>query len=400
MKKKSVYKIFVLTDVFEPNNFGGAEVYLYNLIKTLSKKNNVSCYLVCRTNNRKFLKKLNINFSLIPTFKNEVFFIFYLLVSLITINLLFIFRNFDLILINHPFSALYALLASNKKKILIFHSPWCFEYTYRKDITVNYEARCSKTYNSKSVGFYIRLFIEQFVYRDSLYIITLSNYMKKICKKLFKTKACIYVIPPFIDIEEFNITDDKKTLREKLKIPQDKTVFFTARALIPRTGIDVLINSISIIRDKIRDCIIYISGGGDYRKHYMNLVAKLALQKYIRFLGFLDRETLIKYFYAADCFLLPSWKLEGFGLVIPEALYTNLPIIATPQGAISELLKNIPHCLISKDRTPESFAQEILKFIQRKSYWSGIDTRNYYLTNYHNPERVIEKIMSITGYSQ
>ncbi len=328
------------------------------------------------------------------------FSIIYILISLLSLNILLILRKFDLVIINHPLSALYTFFIPRRKKITIFHSPWCFEYKYRKKIEPPKLTAIAPDKKTKDLGFYTRFFIEQQIYRNTKHIVVLSNYMKRICEKLFKTPATIYVLPPFIDITEFNITSEKKSLRQKLNIPEDKIAFFTARSLIPRTGIDILIKSFYSIKNKIDNCLVLIAGTGDFLSYYKNLVANYQLQNYISFLGFVERKTLIEYFYAADCFLLPSWKLEGFGLVLLEALYSNLPIIATPTGAIPENLKNIPNCFISKSKNYESFAQEILNFLKNFNNLGKIDLRKYYLNNFHNPDTLIEKIFAICNLTQ
>ncbi len=395
MKNKLHYKILLITDLFNPDKFGGAEVYFYNLIKNLRKKENIILHLICRSYNRNFIRELRIGYWLIPVTSRLWLSILYILLSIISINILLILKRFDVVLINHPLSALYAFFIPKKKKIIIFHSPWCFEYKYRNNIK-SWELAL-KNLNLRGVGYFLRFFIEKQIYSNTKHIVTLSNYMKKICKKLFKTTAIIHVLPPFIDIEEFNIQSDKKSIREKLRISQDKIVFFTARSLIPRTGIDILIKSLYLIKDKIEKCIVLIAGTGNYLSYYEKLVVKYKLQKYVTFLGFLDRKVLIEYFHAVDCFLLPSWKLEGFGLVLLEALYSNLPIIATPVGAIVENLKDIPNCFISSSKSSESFSEQILKFLENFANFYSVDTVKYYLNKYHYPDAILNKILTISG---
>ncbi len=64
------------------------------------------------------------------------------------------------------------------------------------------------------------------------------------------------------------------------------------------------------------------------------------------------------YYSAADCLVSPS-REEGFGLSILEAMFSELPVIATPVGAVPEILKIAPYSIRGTDGTPESIADEI-----------------------------------------
>ena len=56
----------------------------------------------------------------------------------------------------------------------------------------------------------------------------------------------------------------------------------------------------------------------------------------VKFLGRVSEEDLPRYYQAADFFVLPTRELEGFGLVILEAMACGTPVLGTPIGAIPE----------------------------------------------------------------
>jgi glycosyltransferase involved in cell wall biosynthesis len=298
-------------------------------------------------------------------------------------NVFLFLRRFNAIIINHPFCYLYTLLISPKKKVIIFHSPWCFEYKYR-------------TPKFKKVAFLIRYLIEKFTYQNATNIITLSTYSKRVCSFLFKVnRANIHIIPPSVDIEEFEQITDKNPQNKILAEASHKIVFLTARAMIPRTGINLLIDAIELIKDKLHNTLFLIAGEGPYLEQYRQLVAKKGLSDIVKFVGFLEREKLITYFYTSDCFILPSSKLEGFGLVLLEAMYANLPIIATPVGAIPEVLKNMPYCYLTKSKTPQALAEKILEFIDNKINKSNINLKERFLTRYPSYQQIADQILTL-----
>lgn len=391
MKSKSYSKLLLITDIFEKKHLGGAEIYFYNLIKEVKKYKNISLLVVVRSNDKSFIKGIGTNYICIPYSSNIYVSVLLIFIHIVTLNLLFFVRNFDRIILNHPLTYFYTFLIPERRKRIIFHSPWCFEYKYRREtqdsnIDIDRLPFCD--------GQLIRFFAERFVYKRIQNIITLSNYMKKICIRLFRTKARIDVIYPSINVDEFEQANNKWEVRKELNIPENALVFFTARSMIPRTGIKSLIEAITMVKDMVRNCFFIIAGGGPYLSYYKKLVAIKRLGNIVKFTGFLERKTLIKYFYAIDCFLMPSQKLEGFGLVILEALYNNIPIIATPVGAIPEILVSIPDCRMSKSKAAVDFAQELLGFITRKNTDEITHLRKYFLSKFKPIKNVVNQIIN------
>jgi len=73
-------------------------------------------------------------------------------------------------------------------------------------------------------------------------------------------------------------------------------------------------------------------GGGEQRQAIVNNVLRDGRDKHLfQFLGFVDRDTLRDCYWAADIVLLPS-RLEGFGLVVAEAMCCGAIAIRTPSG--------------------------------------------------------------------
>jgi glycosyltransferase involved in cell wall biosynthesis len=78
-------------------------------------------------------------------------------------------------------------------------------------------------------------------------------------------------------------------------------------------------------------------------------------------LGFVEDDALPKYYQAADIFVLPTAALEGFGLIILESFSTNTPVLATPVGAIPEIMRGFNEKLLFPGTRPSDMADLIIE---------------------------------------
>jgi glycosyltransferase involved in cell wall biosynthesis len=124
-------------------------------------------------------------------------------------------------------------------------------------------------------------------------------------------------------------------------------------------GQDVMIEAVRILRKQhpILDLKGLFVGIGDAEQEIRNLVSPEELDRGIfRFLGYFDRPQHAMW--AADVFVLPS-RVEGFALVIAEAMATGLVPIRTPSGgALDQIVEGETGLLIPFDN-PKALAKAI-----------------------------------------
>jgi glycosyltransferase involved in cell wall biosynthesis len=72
-----------------------------------------------------------------------------------------------------------------------------------------------------------------------------------------------------------------------------------------------------------------------------------------------------------DVFVHPAYA-EGFGIVIPEAMMAEKPIIVSNAGALPELIENEKTGLVVDPHNAQAWADAILSIIDNKEFAKGL----------------------------
>ncbi len=122
-------------------------------------------------------------------------------------------------------------------------------------------------------------------------------------------------------------------------------VFLTVGGIEPRKNSIGLLQAFAKVRLQLPTAQLIIAGGATlfdyqpYRNSFFEVAEKLAIVTGESLLlpGVLSHETIPMLYRLADSFVFPSVK-EGWGLVIFEAIASNLPIITSNQPPFTEFL--------------------------------------------------------------
>lgn len=166
----------------------------------------------------------------------------------------------------------------------------------------------------------------------------------------------VSVVTNSINEEYFNAVSDPKGVRNELGIDGEARVVLFVGRLLKRKGIDTLFHAILPILCDYDLYVLYIgrehSPEGIFEGENVLLEELRATQRMhfagerIRFLG--ERRDVPRLMASSDLLVHPA-RIEGFGLVLAEALATGLPIIASNVGGIPEVLKETDSVLVPPD---------------------------------------------------
>jgi glycosyltransferase involved in cell wall biosynthesis len=329
----------MLADVLFPDTIGGAGRVAYHLSRELARKRHEIHVLSRNTGGalpgyQRFEAELLVHRFTTPEKESLGFLLSEAKNSFLTAKALGRRHAFDCICAHQSLVTIGPLLVRSLRDLpitFLFHSPWHEEYLAKKRPQAGLFERVVSSFMKH---------VERQVLLKASKIFVLSRYMAEKLRTLHKTpEGRIVVIPGGVDLERFSLPEKGKGYaKELLTIPSDRTVFLTIRNLVPRMGIENLIeafNASPVLREK---GLLFIGGEGFLKESLHALVENYRLGKTIHFLGRISEENLPFHYQAADFFLLPTRELEGFGLVILEAMASGTPVLGTPVGAIPETI--------------------------------------------------------------
>ncbi len=272
---------------------------------------------------------------------------------------------FDVLIFHQPFSAFGITLARKSRSIpkaYVFHSPWAEEYAARG---ADSKAQSSQL-KSITGGRFLRRMVEYHVLKSCQRVFVLSRFMADQFAKTYPEFADrVVCLPGGVDLDRFRPAEDRHAVKAALGFPSTGPLLLTVRNLEPRMGLDHLLHAMKEVAKGRREMNLLIGGNGPMKQELEGLGERLGLKTLVRFEGFIPEERLPTYYQAADFFVLPTKALEGFGLVVVEALACGTPVLGTPVGAIPELLRDLQADLLFERIGPEAIARGILNHLDR-----------------------------------
>lgn len=252
--------------------------------------------------------------------------------------------------------ALYALgpvLAGRSRHqpvVVHFHGPWADE---------------SRAAGGSPNVSRAKAFIERAVYQRAQACVVLSAAFGELLNERYGVPPwSIAEIAPAVDLERFH-PGPSAAARALLGVPGQAWMGFAARRLLPRMGLDVLLEAWAEVAARVdRPVLLLVAGDGPERAALERRAAAPDLVGRVRMLGRVDDQRLEACYRAADVSVVPSVSLEGFGLVVLESLACGTPVIGTDTGGLPEALRSVAADLVVPKGEPNALADRLVGAIE------------------------------------
>jgi len=178
----------------------------------------------------------------------------------------------------------------------------------------------------RNFALWYRLFLPVLVKRVRK-VFTPSEYVKRKIMSRFEIKDVV-VTPNGVDRSVFHPGAKQSTY----EVPENYVLF--VGSIEPRKNLGALLQAWHTIKDDFKETWLIIAGTGG---RVFKPVELSHTMERVRFLGYVDDETLPGLYANATLFVLPSFD-EGFGLPALEALACGTPVIVSNGGALPETI--------------------------------------------------------------
>lgn len=214
-------------------------------------------------------------------------------------------------------------------------------------------------YHNKGVATRQDRWLDDWLYRHffpGLKVILLAEALYQDVKKYVRRED-VYICPNGIP----ETLDHEPVAERHNKIPH---LLFLSNLLVDK-GVLVLLDALKILKDKGYSFVCDFVGGETAEidaARFQQEVEQRGLNRLVVYDGRKYGKDKATFFEKADAFVFPSCN-EAFGLVSLEAMEYKLPVVATDEDGIPDVVKDGENGLIAEKRNAQSLADCVAKLI-------------------------------------
>lgn len=188
----------------------------------------------------------------------------------------------------------------------------------------------------------------------------------------------ISVVPNGAEVSRFNVpctSESRVKFRQQYTLGDGPLIGTVAR-LVPRKGIDTVIEAMPALLKQVPELKYVIVGDGDDRARLEQLAVSKGVSAQCVFLGKVPYEDLVNSYFALDCFVMPARQIgssvEGFGLVFCEASACGVPVVGGRSGGVPDaVLDGQSGHLVEPDNVG-AFIEGLLPILKDSEYASRL----------------------------
>ncbi|QFG22620.1 glycosyltransferase family 4 protein [Actinomadura sp. WMMB 499] len=163
--------------------------------------------------------------------------------------------------------------------------------------------------------------------------------------------------------------------------------------LARRKGVDVLLRAFALLRDRT-DAHLVIVGDGPERSALQRLAARLRIDGRTHFLGFVPHEYVPRVLRELNVLALPA-RHGGLGTVLPEAMHSRVPVVASRTGGVPELVEHRRTGLLVSPDNPEELAAALRELLESRALARAVTVAARRRVNERTWDRLVHRVMEV-----
>jgi colanic acid/amylovoran biosynthesis glycosyltransferase len=221
-----------------------------------------------------------------------------------------------------------------------------------------------------------------------------SEFLRRRIVSLGAPEDRIAKLPMGVDVSRYRFAERRKRDDGEFRL-------LTVARLVEVKGIEYVLRSLAIIKDKCPGLRYFVAGDGPLRNKLEALVTELGIAHMVEFLGEVCQEEALRLYEAAHGFVLASvvtdsGEEESQSVVLAEAQATGLPVIATATGGIPESMCDRESGFLVPPRNPGALASAILWLVDHSEAWGQMGRAGRDNVEEHfNLERLNDRLVDI-----
>jgi len=236
-----------------------------------------------------------------------------------------------------------------------------------------------------------------FLYADAFIVHNKRN-LKKFLQLYKVDEKLVFItnhgsIMPYQKIKNISKIDARK----HLNIPIDKKVILFFGYIWKYKGLDILLDSLKIVKDKIKNVVLIIAGQPlkDWAEYEKIIFVNDLNENIHKKLDYIPDSEIEYYFSCADLVVLPYKKhhFDTHGGVGALVLPFKKPIIVTNVGGLSEYVKD--NIAISKPENVKELSKKIITVLNNKSLLNKLSKDSEELAKELSWDKIADKTIEI-----
>lgn len=288
------------------------------------------------------------------------------------------------------------IIAKEKPDLIIAHGNRAINFASRANNTSGNLIGVAHNYKAK----WLKKCDYVFALTEDLvgYLITqgvTQDRIKKVPNMIRLDEATLspHVIPAQAGIQdEDNIKMDPRLRGDDINEGGNKThlIIGTMGRFVKKKGFDIFLTALSLLKARGISFKAVIGGEGEEEKTLKRLAAKLGLNKYVTFIGWVkDKE---RFFNSIDIFCLPSIH-EPFGIILLESMKYGCPIVSTSSEGPNEIINDTKTGMLCNIASASDMADKLELILSNPAGTKEL-TKNAYLSLVQNYDiKVVGKIL-------
>jgi glycosyltransferase involved in cell wall biosynthesis len=193
-------------------------------------------------------------------------------------------------------------------------------------------------------------------------VIAPSTELLEVARELGVSADQSVFIPNAVDSDKFSPSVERGSVRARYNISNDRVLILCPRRLVPKNGVEFLIESLLLLTDR-SSCCLLIVGDGPERPSLENRVRESGLSDSVIFAGAKSNSELPEFYADADIVVIPSLK-EATSIAGLEAMASARVIVASDVGGLPEIIQDGVSGLLVPPRDPKALALAIERLIE------------------------------------